>query len=135
MPDKMVTDGFRRILTSMVGSRAHGTDTATSDVDMRYVMLVPTSEIVKMGYTPKFARERDPTKDENFWELQRFLELCTKGNNSTLEVLLAPVEESTPEGDELRAMFPKFLKRKSIYWAHFNFAVSNRKTMDSPTSG
>jgi predicted nucleotidyltransferase len=63
-------------------------------------------------------------KDENFWELQHFLHLCLKGNPSTLEVLLAPTESTTPAGEELRALYPKMLQRTKVYDAHKGFARS-----------
>jgi len=121
---KLSPDNYKKLFTAIVGSRAHGTETPTSDYDTRYVMVVPTSELLSLEYSNKFKREPVGVKDENFWELQHFMHLCLKGNPSTLEVLLAPTEFTTPEGEELRALHPKLLQRTKVYDAHRGFARS-----------
>jgi Predicted nucleotidyltransferase. len=45
-------------------------------------------------------------EDNTSWEIGHFLHLATKCNPTILETFLAPVVETTPWGDELRALFP-----------------------------
>lgn len=120
-----------RLFTALVGSRAHGMETPESDVDLRYVMVVPTAQLVSLTYEDKHVRKRGGYRDENFWELRRFIELALKADGNTLEALRAPLVASTPEGDELRALFPKFLSKPRIRGAFLGFAENQRRRMFS----
>ncbi|MFJ9550967.1 nucleotidyltransferase domain-containing protein [Streptomyces erythrochromogenes] len=100
----------------VMGSRAFGLATETSDTDLRGVYLAPT---------PLFWRfEKPPThvegpRDEEFsWELERFCELALRANPNILECLHSPlVEHASPVGAELLSLRGAFLSRR----AHTSF--------------
>jgi predicted nucleotidyltransferase len=120
----------RTLLSTIVGSRAHGTSTPTSDWDIRNVFLQPTRTILTLGGYEKFIE--NPQADENSWELFHFLRLTLRNNPFTLEALAATPQMSTPEGDELRSLFPQFLSKFKVRGAFLGFATGQKKKMLSP---
>ncbi len=118
---KTTNSGLLRILSTTIGSRAHGMETELSDHDMRAVDVLPTSKLLSLTADNTFTRKRGTFLDEDFWELQRFIELALKGDTIAFEVLLGPVEFATPEGEELRALYPKFLQRERICNSFLSF--------------
>lgn len=124
------TDGPRALLTAVVGSRAHGTATPASDWDVRSVFLQPTRNLLVLGGYEKYIEA--PGVDENSWELFHFLRLGMRNNPFALETLAAPPRESSPEGDELRALFPRFLGRVKVRAAYLGFATGQKKRMLAP---
>ncbi|MFB6618622.1 DNA polymerase beta superfamily protein [Streptomyces sp. NPDC056367] len=108
----------------VMGSRAFGLATETSDTDRRGVYLAPT---------PLFWRfEKPPThvegpRDEEFsWELERFCELALRANPNILECLHSPlVEEATPVGEELLSLRGAFLSRRA-HTSFSRYAASQR---------
>lgn len=123
---------LRTILSAIVGSKAHGTDTAQSDTDVRGVFLQPTSVVLAVGNYQKFIE--NPGADENAWELSHFIYLALRNNPFTLEALVAPPQFASPEGNELRSLFPHFLSRKLVFAAYRGFAIQQRKRMLDPNS-
>jgi uncharacterized protein len=97
----------KTILTSIVGSQAHGLATPESDIDVRGVFLVPTEEILSIDYKEKSNSWVEGEKvDATSYELRHLLNLCLRSNSTVLEVLVSPIKEITPEGQELRDLFP-----------------------------
>lgn len=121
-----------KILETIVGSRAHGTETPASDTDLRSIYVVPTNQIVGIGNYDKYIENKEA--DENSWELAKFIYLSLRCNPTCLEVLLSEPSYTHPYGNELRALFPAFLNRKHAYNAFKGFAVGQRKKMMSPTT-
>ncbi len=115
------------ILKATVGSIAHGTNTPESDKDVRRVFVEPTATIVGIGNYQKVMA--NPGEDDNSWELAHFCYLALRNNPQSLEVLLAPYDEATEWGLELRSLFPCFLKRKHVYNAFLGFAGSQKKKL------
>ncbi len=121
---------MKTILTSIVGSRAHGTETPDSDTDTRSIYVLPTSEIVGIDDYDKFKENKET--DTNSWELIRFINLSLNSNPNTLEVLLATPDTFMIWGEELRQLFPHFLCRRHVYNAFKGFATGQRKKLLSP---
>lgn len=122
---------LKEILNVTVGSLAHGTDHADSDVDTRAIYVLPTSEIVGIGNYQKFIENK--VTDENSWELAHYIYLGLRSNPTILEAILSPIVNLTSEeGEELRTLFPCFLNRKHVYNAFKGFATGQRKKMLSP---
>lgn len=123
---------MKEILKVTVGSIAQGTNTPTSDTDVRRVYVEPTATIVGIGHYQKAMS--NPGEDDNSCELAHFCYLALRNNPQTLEVLLAPYTEATEWGLELRALFPHFLKRKHVYHAFPGFAASQKKRVQSEST-
>lgn len=65
--------------------------------------------------------------DDTSWELGHFLFLSTKCNPTILETYLAPVVESTPIGDELRALFPYVWNSQYVRDTFVGYGLNQRK--------
>lgn len=70
------------------GSHAHGTNTATSDVDTRGVFLLPNSAF--LGLDRAQTTWENKTTDTVFWELGHFIQLLCKGNPNIVGMLYVP---------------------------------------------
>ena len=66
------------------GSRAYGLDTPTSDTDIRGVFILPKSMYYSLDYIDQI---NDETNDIVYYELQKFISLCSKNNPNILELL------------------------------------------------
>jgi predicted nucleotidyltransferase len=97
----------KTILTTIVGSQAHGLATPESDLDVRGVFVVPTEEILSLNYKEKSNSWVEGEKvDATAYEIKHFLNLCLHSNSTVLEVLNGPVKVITPLGQELKDLFP-----------------------------
>lgn len=70
----------------IIGSQAYGTQTPTSDVDKKFVYILPQDYILGTGY----IEQLNVNKDYVGWELKRFLELMGSSNPTVLELLNTP---------------------------------------------
>lgn len=75
------------IFESVVGSRAYGLDTATSDTDIRGVFVLPKSLFYALDYVPQVSNE---SNDIVYYELKRYVELLSKNNPNIMELLNVP---------------------------------------------
>ncbi|OKL40005.1 nucleotidyltransferase domain-containing protein [Pontibacter flavimaris] len=69
------------------GSRAYGLSTPTSDTDIRGVFVLPEEDYFGLNYVEQLSNE---TSDIVYYELRRFVELLSKNNPNTLELLAMP---------------------------------------------
>jgi len=104
------------ILTTIVGSRLHGTATPESDEDIRGVFMVSPIEIISPFRTVKDSHwvEGENT-DATAYELCKFLKMCAQGNPSSLEVLVGLPKTTTPLGEDLKKLLPKFLSKRCFH--------------------
>jgi predicted nucleotidyltransferase len=70
----------------IIGSQAYGTQTPTSDIDKKFVYILPQDYILGTGY----IEQLNVNKDYVGWELKRFLELMASSNPTVLELLNTP---------------------------------------------
>lgn len=105
---------MQTILKTLVGSRAHGTELPDSDYDYRGVFLVPVEDILSPFRNVKSTSWIEGLTDDTAYELTHFCELCTHGNPSSLELLVAPVISETELGKRLRELLPAFLSKRCI---------------------
>jgi uncharacterized protein len=117
------------IYAVVVGSRAFGLDTGSSDTDTRGVYVAPTPAFWSLAKPPTHV---DLPADEAFyWEVERFCELALKANPNLLEVLHSPlVVTSTPLGDELVALRPAFLSQLA-YQTYSGYVLSQFKKLEA----
>jgi predicted nucleotidyltransferase len=100
------------IFSVVVGSRAYGLETETSDTDRRGVFVAPTADFWRLS---KPATHRDGPLPEQFsWEVERFCVLALDANPTVLECLWSPiVEVITPAGRRLRELRGAFVSRRA----------------------
>jgi len=77
------------IFECISGSRAYGLDTPTSDTDIRGVFILPKEKFYSLEYV---AQVNNETNDIVYYELRKFIELCSKNNPNILELLNVPDE-------------------------------------------
>lgn len=70
----------------IIGSQAYGTQTPESDIDKKFVYILPQDYILGTGY----VEQLNVNKDYTGWELKRFLELMGSSNPTVLELLNTP---------------------------------------------
>jgi hypothetical protein len=74
------------LFETIIGSQAYGTQTPTSDIDKKFVYILPMDIILGTGY----IEQLNVTKDITGWEIKRFLELMGTNNPTVLELLNSP---------------------------------------------
>ena len=74
------------LFETVIGSQAYGTQTPASDIDKKFVYILPMDNILGSGYVPQV----EVTKDYMGWEIRRFLELMETNNPTVLELLNSP---------------------------------------------
>ena len=74
------------LFETIIGSQAYGTQTPTSDIDKKFVYILPEDCILGTGY----IEQLNVNKDYVGWEIRRFLELMASNNPTVLELLNSP---------------------------------------------
>ncbi|MFE2162156.1 DNA polymerase beta superfamily protein [Streptomyces lydicus] len=96
----------------VMGSRAFGLATESSDTDRRGVFLAPTR--LFWGFDKPPTHVEGPREEEFSWELERFCQLALRANPTVLECLHSPfVERIDATGTELVALRGAFLSRQA----------------------
>lgn len=112
----------------VVGSRAYGLDTETSDTDRRGVYLAPPRLLWSLYGAPEQFEDHDAQSCH--WELQKFLVMALKANPNVLECLFSPVvTKLTPLGERLLAQRDGFLSQL-IFQTFNGYALSQFKLIE-----
>lgn len=74
------------IFKAKVGSHAYGTNIECSDEDFKGVYIQSPQDILINGY----QEQVNISKDETYYEIKRFIELCCKSNPTMIELLYSP---------------------------------------------
>jgi len=74
------------LFETIVGSQAYGTNVATSDIDKKFIFILPMDYILGTGYIEQLNVDKDYTG----YEIRRFLELLGTANPTVLELLNSP---------------------------------------------
>ena len=117
------------ILKVVVGSHAHGLARPDSDKDFRSVFVLPTAELLRIGFKYQGTRMMKEEDDETAWEIGHFLQLALQGHPLVLETLVAPVVTMNEWGSELRQLFPRLWSAQAAYDAFLNYCDNQRKKM------
>lgn len=117
------------ILKTIVGSKAHGLAKPDSDTDYRGVHLLPTSEILSLGFNYKGSSWIEGDIDQTSYELGHFLMLALKNNPSILEVFKAPIVSGNADGEALRHLFKYVYDPKQAFNAFTGYSINQRKKM------
>ena len=78
--------GAKVIFKAIVGSRAFGTNTSSSDEDIKGVYAQKTDDILGFGYQEHAVLNKDTT----YYEAKKFIELLRTGNPMAIEMLFSP---------------------------------------------
>lgn len=124
------------VLTTVVGSHAHGLATPTSDVDYVVVFAWPTEAF--LGFTDfpvsweTLNQVGDPPTllDVKVYEIGKFVQLAMKCNPSILEVLWTPNTFNpfaTSMGGQLRDLRDAFLSEAAIRASYLGYAHAQHK--------
>ncbi|MEU1197878.1 nucleotidyltransferase domain-containing protein [Streptomyces sp. NPDC005813] len=117
------------IYSCVMGSRAFGLATDTSDTDRRGVFLVPTPLFWRFEKPPTHVE--GPAEEQFSWELERFCTLALRANPNVLECLHSPlVEYSDATGRELLSLREAFLSRQA-HETFARYAMGQRKKLDA----
>lgn len=112
----------------IVGSRAYGLDTDTSDTDLRGVYIAPAELQWSLFGAPE--QFEDNATQSCYWELQKFIIMALRANPNILECLYSPmVEKVTPLGAELIAIRGSFLSQM-IFQTFNGYAISQFKKIE-----
>lgn len=77
------------LLDAISGSRAYGTNIATSDTDIRGVFVMPQKIYYGLNHYEQISDEKN---DIVYYELGRFIDLLLKNNPNILELLATPAD-------------------------------------------
>ncbi|MET7574087.1 nucleotidyltransferase domain-containing protein [Streptomyces sp. NPDC005492] len=126
-PEALVRD--HTIYACVMGSRAFGLATDTSDTDRRGVYVAPTPLFWRFDKPPTHVE--GPAEEQFSWELERFCELALRANPNILECLHSPlVEHADATGRELLALRGAFLSRR-VHETFTRYALSQRKKLEA----
>jgi hypothetical protein len=116
------------IYRCIVGSRAFGLDTDTSDIDRRGIYLPPADLQWSLSGVPE-QLENEETQ-ETYWELGKFLRLALKANPGILECLYTPlIEVASDLTRELLSIREAFLS-KLVYQTYNGYVLSQFKKLE-----
>ena len=123
-------DLFERVFyRCIIGSRAYGLESIESDTDYRGVFLPPADRHWSLYGVPDQIDR--PEKQEQYWELHRFLVLALKANPNVLECLFTPlVDKATPLAEELLGMRAVFLSRL-VFQTYNGYVLSQFRRMQA----
>lgn len=117
------------VLRVLLGSRAFGLATESSDEDRRGVFLPPADWHWSLTKPPEQVEVFGPGVEEVDWEIEKFVRLALQANPNILETLWSPVVLHSDEtGEELRALRPAFLSRH-LYHTYSGYVLSQFRLM------
>ncbi|MFE8950242.1 DNA polymerase beta superfamily protein [Streptomyces sp. NPDC007856] len=126
-PETLVRD--HTVYACVMGSRAFGLATDTSDTDLRGVFLAPTPLFWRFEKPPTHVE--GPGEEQFSWELERFCELALRGNPNILECLHSPLMERLDDtGRELLSLRAAFLSRRA-HDTFTRYALGQRRKLDA----
>ncbi|MBM7442079.1 DNA polymerase beta superfamily protein [Streptomyces sp. HB132] len=128
-PDGALLVRDHTVYSCVMGSRAFGLATDSSDTDRRGVFLAPTP--LFWGFTKPPAHVEGPADEQFSWELERFCELALRANPNVLECLHSPlVERVDATGRELLGLRGAFLSQRA-HGTFVRYALGQRRKLEA----
>jgi hypothetical protein len=84
--NKQMATREKLLFKTLIGSRAYGCSTEESDWDYKGVYAQHPEDIMSFGY----KEQKNESKDEEYFELRRFVELASSSNPTVIELLWMP---------------------------------------------
>lgn len=95
------------IFKALVGSHSYGTNVDGSDFDYKGVYIQSPEDVLQNGYREQYS----VSKDETYYEIRRFVELCCTGNPTMLELLYTPEDCVIYQ----HSVFDKLLEERQLF--------------------
>ena len=92
------------LFKAIVGSKAYGLDTPTSDTDIRGIYLQPNEYLLALGYQEQHS---DAKNDITYYELNRFLQLLKNNNPNIIELLFTPKDKMLVFNEKIMPLYEK----------------------------
>lgn len=122
------------ILEGVTGSTAYGLATENSDVDVKGVYLLPTKDILSIGFNPEKTTKDHVDPDWVYHEVGKFMKLVINGNPTVTELLyLNEYTQLSPIGQMLIDNRDAFLSTKAVTNAYSGYAFSQAKRLNNRT--
>lgn len=122
------------ILEGVTGSTAYGLATENSDVDIKGVYLLPTSQILSLRFNPQKTTKDHVDPDWVYHEVGKFMKLVISGNPTVTELLyLNDYTVMTPIGQKLIDNRDLFLSTHAVEDAYRGYALSQAKRLNNRT--
>lgn len=122
------------ILEGVTGSTAYGLATEHSDVDIKGVYLLPTKEVLAIGFDPQHTTKDHVDPDWVYHEVGKFMKLVISGNPTVTELLyLDEYTQLSPIGQLLIDNRSAFLSTKAIMNAYHGYAFAQAKKLNNRT--
>lgn len=122
------------ILEGVTGSTAYGLNTKNSDVDIKGIYLLPTSEVLEIGFSIEHTTIDHVEPDWCYHEVGKFMKLVMSGNPTVTELLyLDEYTQLTPVGQLLIDNRSAFLSTKAIMNAYRGYAFAQAKKLNNRT--
>ena len=115
------------IMKCVAGSHMYGTNTSTSDEDLRGIFIVPPETWLDM--TPPVYEVSENNQDKKYYELRRFLDLIQSANPSLIELLYVPEDcllYKHPVYELLQENASIFITKK-CYYSYSSYAFAQIK--------
>ena len=115
------------LFETVVGSRAYGTFHASSDEDLKGILILPAEHYL-LEKTP-LEQVSDERNDLVYYTLKRFLELAANANPNIIEMLFMPADCIRFQSDLLKPLFEvkQLFITKQVYASHVNYAQAQIK--------
>ena len=117
------------ILEGITGSKAYGLETETSDTDIKGIYLMPTREVLSLGFNVQNNTKDHVNPDWVYHEVQKYIMLAMDSNPTVLELLFLEDYTQLNEWGKLlvdnRHLFLSQLARKK----YGGYALSQAKSL------
>jgi hypothetical protein len=124
----MKIQGHTILFRAIVGSHACGTNIETSDIDYKGVFIQDPEDCYINGYKDELII----SKDEKYFEIGKFINMCSGGNPDALLLLYSPahcIVWNTDEFDQIIAIKELFLT-KNLRHSFGEYATAQVKKAD-----
>jgi len=122
------------VLEGVTGSTAYGLNTKNSDIDLKGIYVLPTRDVLKMGFDQKHTTIDSTNPDVVYHEVGKFMKLVVSGNPTVTELLyLNEYTELSPIGQMLIDNRDAFLSTKAVMNAYRGYAFSQAKRLNNRT--
>jgi len=120
------------ILEGVTGSTAYGLATENSDVDIKGVYLLPTSEVLSLRHNPEKTTKDHTDPDWVYHEVGKFMKLVVGGNPTVSELLwLEEYTQLSPVGKLLVENRKIFLSTPAVMNAYRGYALGQAKRLSN----